>query len=261
MRTLVLLLVLSGCAGSSQPAGESVAETWTALEAGHPFWEHDTVDCRDVWGALGTRGARGPACQIAQVQSLGALAARSGFSVWTSGPHGGEGQTLGLDLQSDDFGRYNPAFVAWAVDHIVPESPVLRALAQRVYDRDLRTIARAHWLALQSLQSDGFPDAEPWDVARYRAYLLTGQVPPGVRPGEDGGISIYDVFASRARQSVRAEGGDRLDPVYRVGLQFRGVVGASFWVRRQEDGTSDLFAQGLDDLLTAFDAEWVSARR
>ena len=34
-----------------------------------------------------------------------------------------------------------------------------------------------------------------------------------------------------------------------------------WWLRRTKDGTADLWLQGLERLLTTYDAEWLAAHR
>ena len=168
-------------------------------------------DARPLWNQLGSTTNSCPeqfdyhpkggllifGCHVASVFTLQELHAASPHPIWASGPHGEE-----LDLGNpSDFGHYDPDFVRWAGDALIPaaRSPGFREATQGLYDENVAPLARIMWQTHRKLEADHYDD------------------------GFDGGVS---------------------------GNVAKTAVG--FWLRRELDGTADLWAANLHRLMSAY---------
>ncbi len=255
------LLTLAACAGrppGTEPS-DALIDMWAAIPAGMSQLAAADVPavCDRPFGTwFEDFGVRGLACSANRKLPLAGVVARAPMPIWTSGPHQGTPESLGLALHAPrEFGQYNPAFVQWAVENGVPESAAARTLAQPIYDAYVRRLARVYWLAYQSLAGDGFPARLPTGpVASYAAFLDGGPLPEGAL-FEDG-VSVFLLFDARSQPIA-----DRLetpaDNPWEIRYEANTALG--FWVRRRADGTVGLFRDGLRDVLDAFDADWLAA--
>lgn len=258
---LALTLALAACSGrlpEVEPPGDALIDLWAAVPVGMATLAGaDVVEvCADPFGTwFADFGVRGVACATDQKVRLGGAAARAPVPVWKSGPHRLGAGGLALDLtNARDFGRYDPAFAAWAVANTLPRSETAVRLAQPAYDRYVRRLARIYWLAYEDLAADGFPEAVPQGAARdYAAYLDGGPVPEGAE--FDGGVSVFLLFGDRSEAIA-----DRLvDPAENVWeLRYEANTAFGFWIRRRADGTEVAFHDGLRDLMTTLDPAWMA---
>ena len=261
-RPLVLAaLVLSACSGRPPEAGGGGAllDLWGAVAVGTEALAAADVPavCDAPFGTwFADFGVRGLACSADQVVRLGDAARRGPTPVWTSGPHrlGADGPSLDLKA-ARDFGHYDPAFVAWAVENAVPRTEAAVRLAQPVYDRHVRRLARIYWLAYRDLAAGGFPHAlPPGGPSDYAAYLDGGPLPEAAR--FEGGASVFLLFGDRS-EHVAARLVAPADNVWE--LRYEANTAYGFWIRRRADGTEAAFRTGLEEVLRAFDADWVGA--
>jgi hypothetical protein len=165
-------------------------------------------------------------------------------TIFRAGPHAKDGA---LELHSErDFGRYDPAFVRWANEHLIPAASddTLRAATQGIYDAQVKSLAHAYHLV------DLVMTANPAWITRER------QVYPAV--DATGAVTVTDVYAAT-------------EPYYDLlgsadhnwgGFDPNVVRGATmWWLRRHEDGTAALWRQGLTKLLVTYDAAWLKATK
>lgn len=266
-RALVFILplaFLAACSGARLPGGEpGLFPAWAALSTTPipvtnpaPASSASPATCRgfDQW--LNGFGTRAIAYDLCLDVSLGALAQRAGVDVWRSGPHRlTEDGTLVpnlFEVGGPDFGRYNPAFVSWAIQNgVVGENrPLLRAATQGVYDARFQGLARIFWTARQRRDDPAFRTA----AEAYRRYLSTGVV-PSEHDDYQGGFTM-NIFRDAAEAWARPYAGSRNDweAVYEAQTAY------GFWVRRETDGTAALFEDGLRRLLNTYDADWLAAQ-
>ena len=259
---LAALALFSACAprppAEAPGPTEALVDVWAAVPAGAAEVAGSVPASCDLefktW--FTDFGVRGIACAANQKLPLAAVTARGPGDVWVAAPHAPTASGLGLDLQSDrDFGRYDPAFVRWAVDNAVPESDGARTLARPIYERHVRRLARVYWLSLRRLTADGYPDRLAGGAAAYAAYLDGGPVPSGAA-GYEGGVSVFSLF--------EADGLAIAEVLTRPGenewvVRYEANTALGFWVRRRADGTADAFRDGLRQLLAAFDGAWLAA--
>lgn len=218
---------------------------------------------RDDNGNMVRYGLLATFCAIRDVLGIDSLEALSGEPIFTSGPHAGD--TLKVsDLR--DFGRYNPAFVRWFSQRILPDSDDTAFIAstQALYDEFAKYMVRSFYLTYISC-------ANHPDFFEYERRLLELQVaddPGGVRPlrNNTDGPSLLDFYKidSEFHKIVfdfRAIGFDDDQITHLSSNSFNKQLydlraPIRFWTRRSVDGTADLIFQALRKLVRAYDAEF-----
>jgi hypothetical protein len=188
---------------------------------------------------------------IMDLQKLKSLAAP--LPVFTSGPHGAD-----FDFKSNQFGHYNPAFVRWAGDNLIPaaDNADLRKLTQRVYDTYLREMARYYFLAHTDLAKD--TQCRTRMTAEYEKKLKDYEKRPWK---EDEGPG--DLFVDATQDYLRAiEDGNKQGERRgwsTASAPYHASVAIGFWIRRDMDRTSGEFLNVLRKLLNTYDADWLKA--
>lgn len=153
-----------------------------------------------------------------------------------------------LDLHAErDFGYYDPAFVRWATDHLVPaaDDETLRAATQKIYDAQAKNLARVYHLV------DIVMTANPaWIESERRVYL--GAVDASAEGGSWSNFELTDPYHELLGPAAKDWGG--FDP---------NLVRAStmWWLRRHHDGTAPLWREGLTKLLVTYDAAWLKSAK
>ncbi|MEM7786138.1 MAG: hypothetical protein AAF594_00285 [Bacteroidota bacterium] len=258
---LALPFVLVACSGrppEAAPPSDALLDLWAAVHVGvATLTETDVTDACDT--SFGTWfadfGVRGIACSTDQAVRLGEASGRAPSRIWTSGPHASGPTRLDLDLTSErDFGRYDPAFVVWAVENLVPRTEGAIRLAQPVYDAHVQRLARVYWLAYQDLAAGGFPEVAPEGTPRAYADFLDGGPMPDA-PGFDGGVSMHTLFSDHSDRIVAQlvpRGG------YEWHVRYEANAAFGFWLRRRADGTEGLFRDGLRDVMETLDSAWIA---
>jgi hypothetical protein len=195
-------------------------------------------------------GMRNFHCHVRATLGYKRIQELAGVAAFRKGPHSRE--ALGLS-SSDSFGYYNPAFVRWLGDHLIP-GPRLRAQTQPIYDKVVRPLARTFYAAHRKLHSDAKYLAK--EKARYLGLIKRGHVPPG-------DYERYFFFMN-PRFLHNPDGG--FSYFHRRGFD-GGVNGnvvktcVAFWIRRSIDGTDGEFLAGLERLLSAYDARFLERAR
>lgn len=172
-------------------------------------------------------GARVNYCYLEPILDFARFRKKVGMTIFSSGPHG---STLNLDAERD-FGRYNPAFVRWVIDHAIPGAGdrALAAATQSAYDARMRVAARAFYTARLLLKEDrSFFEGEK---KRYERFL------------KEGGDKPFWSYWEKMPGQYEA--------------QAIGGTGLAFWLRRSMDGTDHLFEQALEKLLATYDREFL----
>lgn len=261
---LLPALILAACSGA-RPGGDEPAllPAWAALSS-TPIpvttpvsgTSGDPETCGNRYSQWRNGfGTRDVAYDLCLQLSLGELAARADLPIWRSGPHAvtasGEISPTLYEVGSADFGHYNEAFVAWAIEHaVVGEGrPMLRAATQPVYNRHFSRLARIFWTARQRADDPAFQAA----AAQYERYLDTGVV-PSEHSDYQGGFTM-NIFRDASESWARgyAEGNQNdWEALYEAQTAY------GFWVRRERDGTAATFEDGLRRLLQTYDAAWLA---
>ena len=155
----------------------------------------------------------------------------SPVEVFKSGPHGDE-----FNWNSkDDFGHYNPEFIKWATKYLIPaaDDEIFRKKTQNVYNKHLKTLARAYCRCYEALQLD--KDLLEQEKTAYLAHLASGNTNNYFRN------SIYNDYFNDMEFLQYG-----LFPYY-------ADVASGFWIRREIDGTAEEFIKAIRKLIKAYD--------
>jgi hypothetical protein len=223
--------------GSNDARATTLAEAWRLLPqaSGQRCGDDLSFD----YGESG--GMRNFFCRALSVISWKTFLSLAPVKPFSSGPHK-DGK---LDLNNrKDFGRYDPAFVKWAVTALVPAAtdPALLEETQPLYDRSVSTLARTYHGVWRALSAD-----PRWVETERKAYVAAaakGKLDP-FGPTLD---LYHDVLGT----SDDNWGGH--DPNH-----VRSAT--AWWLRRFHDGTAPLWAEGLERLLTTYDSEWLASAK
>lgn len=227
---VVLTLAMLGCKDTASAPEKTEADPKPLVaRAAGPFekvWtqvEGTKSACPD-YDYFPNGGMRNVSCHLKTIISYTALQALAP-KIWRAGPHTTE--ALALDV-SNDFGRYDPAFVRWLVDNAIPgaENTAFRSATQGVYDRAFKSLARTYLRALLHFERD--PAFRDEAVAFLENY-----------------ITEPDEWERPLDRLARREPDDMVN-LYAPAL--------AFWTRRNVDGTAKLFEEGLRRLITTYDA-------
>jgi hypothetical protein len=213
----------------------TIAAAWRAL----PYIQGHGCDEEDLFFDYGDHGGmRTLFCRTLTVFSWTTFLELAPVGPFRSGPHP-EGK---LNLQSpDEFGHYDPRFVQWAVDNLVPaaQDPQLREITQPIYDRTIRGLARTYWEVHRAISSD--PSWQRLQADRYLRTAEAGRVQ----------MEFHDMYELLGDADARWGGHD----------PNHVRTAAMWWLRRHLDGTDTLWATGLERLLLTYDKAWFSQRR
>jgi hypothetical protein len=206
---------------------QTIAGAWLALPRaeGHGCGTDLIFDYGDGGGM------RNFFCRALTIFSWKRFLTLAPVSPFRAGPH----RNGKLDLNSEEFGRYDPRFVRWATDNLIParQDPTLRRSTQPIYDKSMRDLARTYWDVHRALTSN-----PTWRAAEQRAYV----------GGQRDSWILHDLLGD----SSEDWGGYDPNHVRSATL---------WWFRRHEDGTADLWQQGLVRLLETYDRKWLDEHR
>lgn len=178
--------------------------------------------CPDIYDYFPNGGMRIFWCHVETILPYRSLTELAKQSIYLSGPHTAD--SLKLDAENS-FGNYNPKFVDWMVDSVVPEK-----IDSAIYDKFLREKAQLYARAYKQLEKNG-----PY-IAAEREYLTNYlREPKGTRP--------IDRHAELAPEDWPNE--------YSPAM--------AFWIRRHADGTAPRFYAGLQKLMKVHDAEYLAS--
>jgi hypothetical protein len=194
-------------------------------------------------------GLRNFACHVAPLVPYPALRQKSGLNLFVSGPH----SNVRLVLNSrKSFGHYNPEFVRWAADHLIPgaHDEVFRTATQSTYDRYVQPLARTFFATYRKIERE--PDCFEREKQRYVELLAKGALPEGYYYNR--WFSFMDDQFCRKND---APGIMMSTQGFAMGAYDGNVVNTcvAFWVRRSIDRTMPEFYRGLAKLLRAYDRE------
>jgi hypothetical protein len=239
-----------GVAGSSIPVEVtpphvvlSLADSIAAVTAIQPVWtglRRSANRCGGTFDYFPEGGMRIFYCHL---QSLNAnpyalLQRLAGTPAFVQGPH--SAGTLSLQ-QRNAFGHYDPRFVGWMVDYLVPgaHDSQFRSLTQPLYDEFVKPLARVFFVTYQKAQADSACFGR--EVREYAAKVDGRQLPPG----------YYERFYGFMGDGFCQSGG--LDDGGYDGNVVKTTV--AFWIRRTIDGTAGDFYRGLEKLLQTYDPD------
>ena len=219
---------------------DDVNNTWVAL---------DETPCSEAFANSSVVGIRLLFCELSKYMSISRVEQLSGMRIFLpGGPHGDT-----PNWHADTFGHYNPAFVTWAADNLLP--PRTEA-AQKVYDTYMQRDARIFLIAYTTLNN------KPKELARMAEIYRSGSIP---RPDKVGISWLENRFFDTPIDN---------DPDLKSlsPPQWRGKSASSqtdayvyctamgFWARREADGTRLPFYQFLTKMLQTYDSDFQRRR-
>jgi hypothetical protein len=232
----VIFLLAAFWAPAAAEELDPVEEAWRA--GFQAQFNPDAEGCRYDYGPEGMRNVYCYWSSVYRYRDLTALAPTKPF---LSGPH--TEKSLDLDNKSG-FGHYNPDFVDWMADRLIPAAsdPEFKWFTQPVYDRLLRKTARIYFLAARAVLSD--PGAADRAASKYRA---------AVKASSADCWTLAEDFADQRTAALH----DRFPEDYYAPLVFDCAV--AYWTRRHIDGTADGFRNLLIELLETYDPAFLDA--
>jgi energy-coupling factor transporter ATP-binding protein EcfA2 len=218
-----------------------------------------------VYAATGSSipGSRWLYAHLKTLMDLQKMKSLAPMPIFLSGPHDKDFTYL-----SYDFAHYNPEFVRWAADNLIPAASdsAFRKATAPVYEKQLKEVARVYYLAYFDVEKReaeaAATQAKYLDTVRaYREKPYTADDPSD--PGEI--LKAFsDAFANVFPMEANASFGDgRLASAkltYRwisPDGQYIASAAPSFWIRRRIDGTAPEFFAGLKKLLETYDAAFL----
>jgi hypothetical protein len=214
------------------PSPDAIGQAWRSLPS-----IRDQGCTRDLIFDYGNNGGmRNFFCRALKALSWKAFLTLAGVAPFKSGPH----QQGRLDLaNARAFGAYDPRFVRWAVENLVPAAndAALRAETQPAYDAMVKKLARTYFVVHAAITSN-----PQWLKAEARTYLAAA------RSGHGG----WDQPTVDLYHDVLGRGGDDPNLVRSATM---------WWLRRYDDGTMPLWLTGLEKLLTTYDGAWLTQEK
>lgn len=201
-------------------------------------------------------GLRNFACHVADFGTYAELARASGVSVFLSGPH--DNQQLNLSSRTD-FGRYNPRFVRFLIDHAIPAAADRGFYEETkfVWQASVAPLARVYLATYRKWQAH--PELLQAERARYESLLASGNLPEA--DYERYYDFLRDSFGDEGRSGASDDGSSAADDFTGTGVYDGNVVktAAAFWLRRHIDGTAELFYEGLEKAIRTYDPALLAA--
>jgi hypothetical protein len=192
-------------------------------------------------------GIRSFYCHRPEPVSVAAIRAAARLEIFVSGPHTPEK----LELESRSaFGHYDPAFVRWLLDAAAPSprGSALQVATQRDYDVAVRPLADVFWKSHVKIRRDAACFTR--EKALYETAIAKRALPRDYY--ERWFFFMNPFFCDRGAQDTEFYFDNAFDGGV-DGNVTKTVVG--FWLRRAIDGTIDLFAEGLERLLSSYEPE------
>jgi hypothetical protein len=184
--------------------------------------------------------------------------------VFRSGPHGHD--TLKLD-DPGDFGHYDPAFVRWLKDTVVPaRDDEFRKRSQPMFDSAATPLVTSFWQVRDKIRADR--PCFDREAAAYSAALASHTLPRDYH--ERWFYFLNPRFCAHEAAAARHEkaGARPSSALPEPDLSWysaRGLDGGGegnvtktvtgFWIRRSLDGTFDAFSALLDKVVASYAPE------
>jgi hypothetical protein len=218
---------------------DDVDDTWAVL---------DSTPCSEGEAGSTVVGVRLLYCEISHSMDMHRAEQLAGMQIFLpGGPH-----ENGPHWNSATFGYYNPKFVTWATDNLVPpKSPTTEA----VYTQYLQRDARIYLITYTRLNT------HPKLLTEMANIYRSGSIPPkknGLSWLEDRFFS-FPIDSDPDLKSLpppqwRGKGANEQTDSY----VYETAMG--FWARREADGTRPLFYQFLTKMLQTYDPNFLQRR-
>lgn len=191
-------------------------------------------------------GIRDLASHLAPIVDLAKIQSLTETPVFLSGPH-----TNGPNLNAADFGHYNPEFVRWATENLIPaaKDPVFRERSKAVYVRYLEEMTRVYWRV-------GTDFAKDEALLRRLAAGYGAVIDQWKGEPSEAGTSARFEHLHRATYSY-SEAAGHGERWMTTNAPYHASVAMGFWMRRELDGSRAEFMGMIEALLKAYDEEFL----
>jgi hypothetical protein len=208
-------------------------------------------DTPDRSGHSWLPGSRKLYNQMSVVMDFSKLKSLSPVPIFLNDVHGDV-----INLESADFGRYNPKFLTWANEKLIPAAgnALLREATQPVYNKFLKPMVRTYYIAYGHLEDH--PGILEKAIATYEMELESYK--KNTKVYEKGcfscgpGAPLQAVFHGYADDQA-----EKYQWTGDLGL-YNFSVAPAYWVRRHIDGTSWQFFKLLKKLIQTYDPEFLN---
>lgn len=214
---------------------KTLTDVWLNLEN---FYQNTDINCESEQTWLPEYGMRGFYCHIKNGFNFAQLQSLVDMPIFLSGPH----QNQQLDLTARySFGHYNPAFIHWLGNNIIPENPSPEFLqtTQAFYIAYIQSLARTYYLVYRILQLN--PDYKEAEKQRYAQLIQSQELPEFYSTS-----NYFDMQSNYAELAQYAE------------IEFTVASAMTFWLRRLMDGTAGDFILVLKKLLKTYDVGFLN---
>jgi len=238
--SLAVIAYSLAMAGDSRQA---IRDAWIKLPS-------STNTCGD-YDYFPDGGMRTFGCHTWSLFSYATLVKIAGIPAYVGGPH--DGKQLILSAKNR-FGHYNPAFVDWLGNHLIPgaNDEKFRADTQPVYDSYIRSLARIFFVVYKKTEHE--PACFEREVNRYVKMLNDKQV--------EG--AFHERFFYFMNKKYCADPAGQFSYKYGFDGGYNGNIvktTVAFWIRRTLDGTAMQFAEALTLLLETYDRDFLQKNR
>ncbi|MDM8557328.1 hypothetical protein [Candidatus Parabeggiatoa sp. HSG14] len=189
--------------------------------------DQTTNQCPDEQNDFPEAGMRIFYCHLKTFLSYEQLQTLVRIPIFLNGPH--SKTELKVDAKNS-FGHYNPAFVKWLTENLMPaaKEAAFKERTQPLYNQYVKPLARTYYVIHERLVAH--PDYRQKQQANYFKLLKNGQLP------------------------------EYYENLHQQGFNSNAVKsGIAFWLRRFIDGTESAFFEGLKTLLMTYDADFIIA--
>jgi len=230
--------------------------------------QQDQKDCdyalyRDDDGQLNRYGLLATFCAMRNVLGLKKLASLSGHSIFLSGPHT---DTTIDNQQHYEFGYYNPAFVNWFSDRVIPDASDTDFInsTRAMYDEFAKYLVRSFYLTF--INSANHPKFFSYERRLVELQITADSEQVKMLVDNTHGPSLLDFydFNSEFAQiefDFESIGFDKKDITHLTDNSFNESLydlraPIRYWTRRSIDGTADEVYGAIRKLIRAYDSEY-----
>lgn len=208
--------------------------------SGWRAFEEPSEACLAMRQYTGEEGLRALYCHIRDIVSYAQIEEMAGMPVFLQGPHG-DGK---LRVREHDFGYYNPKFIEWAVDNLLPKpkDTAYREITQPIFDQFVRRMARAyHRIYVGFSHNLHHFDQE-------RQYLMD------MIAGERDWSYMGARWQARDMREILG-----VDLEAEELNSHHASTAIRYWQRRSIDGSAGVVFDALESILRIYDSDWLAS--
>ena len=186
--------------------------------------------CPELSDSFPKGGLRIFYCHVKTLLDYEKIQKLAGVPIFLQGPH--QNEKLQLNA-SDQFGYYNPDFVKWLTNYLIPaiEDPSFREATQKIYEQFVEPLAQTYYVVHEHLVKH--PDFLKKEQDAYLEAIRSQRLDK----------NYYEKYFS-------------FSTLHQQGFDGRLVqTSVAFWIRRFIDGTEREFFTGLTTLMNTYGSQ------